>query len=140
GVSRSGKRSVIGKGVSLAQYAWCKETDGLVAQGLTVTPDSRRIAENACLILSLHQELDAMRESSNPATRIGTTRRGIGPAYEDKVGRRAIRLMDLAELPELDVKIARLLVHHNALRSGLGLEPFESYSLSLVLPHLTPPR
>src|SRR3989449_4770701 len=77
--------------------------------------------ENATLILPLHQELDTIRESSNMLTRVGTTRRGIGPAYEDKVGRRAIRVMDLADLPSLDRKIGRLLTHHNALRRGLGL-------------------
>jgi Adenylosuccinate synthase len=79
GVVRPGKLSVIGNGVVLDPHALCREIDGLAAQGVTVTPDSLRIAENACLILSLHQELDAMRESSNAATRIGTTRRGIGP-------------------------------------------------------------
>jgi adenylosuccinate synthase len=122
GVVRPGKLSVIGNGVVLDPRALCREIDGLAAQGVTVTPDSLRIAENACLILSLHQELDAMRESSNSATRIGTTRRGIGPAYEDKVGRRAIRLMDLADIPALKPKIERLLSHHNALRRGLGME------------------
>jgi adenylosuccinate synthase len=122
GVVRPGKLSVIGNGVVLDPRALCREIDGLAAQGVTVTPDSLRIAENACLILSLHQELDAMRESSNAATRIGTTRRGIGPAYEDKVGRRAIRLMDLADIPALKPKIERLLTHHNALRRGMGME------------------
>src|SRR5262249_8491723 len=80
-----------------------------------------RIAENATLILPLHRELDAIRESENAPTRVGTTRRGIGPAYEDKVGRRAIRVMDLADPPGLGRKIERLLAHHNALRRGLGL-------------------
>ena len=93
GVVRPGKLSVIGNGVVLDPRALCKEIDGLAAQGVTVTPESLRIAENVVLILSLHQELDALRESSNAATRIGTTRRGIGPAYEDKVGRRAIRVI-----------------------------------------------
>src|SRR5262249_55424412 len=83
---------------------------------------SLRVAENATLILPLHQELDAIRESSNTLTRVGTTRRGIGPAYEDKVGRRAIRVMDLADPLALGRKIERLLAHHNALRPGLGLE------------------
>jgi adenylosuccinate synthase len=122
GVVRPGKLSVIGNGVVLDPRALCKEIDGLAAQGVKVTPEGLRIAENAVLILSLHQELDALRESSNAATRIGTTRRGIGPAYEDKVGRRAIRLMDLADIPALKPKIERLLAHHNALRRGLGLD------------------
>jgi adenylosuccinate synthase len=121
GVVRPGKLSVIGNGVVLDPDALCREIDVLAAQGVAVTPDSLRIAENACLILPLHQELDAIRESSNSVSRIGTTRRGIGPAYEDKVGRRAIRLMDLADIPALKPKIERLLAHHNALRRGLGL-------------------
>ena len=123
GVVRPGKLSVIGNGVVLDPRALIEEIDRLAAQGVSVTPDSLRIAENATLILPLHQQLDLARESSNISTRIGTTGRGIGPAYEDKVGRRAIRLMDLAELPALNGKIDRLLAHHNALRRGLGLEP-----------------
>ena len=121
GVVRGGKLSVIGNGVVVDPRALLEEIDRLKGQGVTVTPDNLRIAENATLILPLHQELDAARESSNALTRIGTTRRGIGPAYEDKVGRRAIRVMDLADLPSLDRKIERLLSHHNALRRGLGL-------------------
>jgi len=138
GVVRPGKLSVIGNGVVLDPRALCKEIDGLAAQGVTVTPDSLRIAENACLILSLHQELDAMRESSNSATRIGTTRRGIGPAYEDKVGRRAIRLMDLADIPALKPKIERLLAHHNALRRGLGMEEVSVAALHDELASVAP--
>jgi len=138
GVVRPGKLSVIGNGVVLDPRALCKEIDGLAAQGVTVTPDSLRIAENACLILSLHQELDAMRESSNSATRIGTTRRGIGPAYEDKVGRRAIRLMDLADIPALKPKIERLLAHHNALRRGMGMEEVLAATLHDELASVAP--
>src|SRR6266700_1545776 len=122
GVVRPGKLSVIGNGVVLDPRALVEEIDRLKGQGVNVTPQSLRIAENATLILSLHQELDAIRESSNALTRVGTTRRGIGPAYEDKVGRRAIRVMDLADPLALGRKIERLLVHHNALRRGLGLE------------------
>src|SRR3954463_6880194 len=121
GVVREGKLSVIGNGVVLDPRALIEEIGRLREQGVTVTPNSLRIAENVCLILPLHQQLDVARESSNSATRIGTTGRGIGPAYEDKVGRRAIRLMDLADLPALDGKIERLLAHHNALRRGLGM-------------------
>ena len=138
GVVRPGKLSVIGNGVVLDPRALCKEIDGLAARGVTVTPDSLRIAENVVLILSLHQELDALRESSNAATRIGTTRRGIGPAYEDKVGRRAIRLMDLADIPALKPKIERLLAHHNALRRGLGLEEIASGTLHDELAAVAP--
>src|SRR5262252_4704537 len=138
GVVRPGKLSVIGNGVVLDPHALCREIDGLAAQGVTVTPDSLRIAENACLILSLHQELDAMRESSNSVSRIGTTRRGIGPAYEDKVGRRAIRLMDLADIPALKPKIERLLAHHNALRRGLGMEEVAATTLHDELASVAP--
>src|SRR6266571_3472148 len=123
GIIRPGKLSVIGNGVVLDPTALIEEIDRVAAQGVEVTPDNLRIADNTTLILSLHRDLDALRETSNALTRIGTTKRGIGPAYEDKVGRRAIRLMDLADLPGLGAKIARLLVHHNALRCGRGLEP-----------------
>ena len=126
GVVRQGKLSVIGNGVVLDPRALLDEIGRLAAQGVKVTPQNLRIAENATLILPLHQELDAIRESSNALTRIGTTRRGIGPAYEDKVGRRAIRLMDLADLPALGPKIERLLAHHNALRRGLGLDEVDA--------------
>src|SRR5207237_9203495 len=112
----------IGNGAVLDPHALLEEIGRLAHQGVAVTPDNLCIAENATLILPLHQELDAARESSNALTRIGTTRRGIGPAYEDKVGRRAIRVMDLADPPALGRKIERLLAHHNALRRGLGLE------------------
>ena len=122
GVVRPGKLSVIGNGVVLDPRALMEEIDRLDGQGVKVTPQNLRIAENATLILPLHRELDAIRESSNALTRVGTTRRGIGPAYEDKVGRRAIRVMDLADLPMLNGKIERLLAHHNALRRGLDLD------------------
>jgi adenylosuccinate synthase len=120
-VVRDGKLSVIGNGVVVDLHALIREIEKLRAQGVDVTSDRLRIAENATLILPLHQELDVARERASGANAIGTTGRGIGPAYEDKVGRRAIRLMDLADLPSLDGKIARLLAHHNALRRGLGM-------------------
>src|SRR5499427_7531790 len=107
GVVRPGKLSVIGNGVVLDPHALVEEIARLKSQGVEVTPESLRIAENVTLILPLHQELDAFRESSN-RYHIGTTRRGIGPAYEDKVGRRAIRLMDLADLSVIGDKIDRL--------------------------------
>lgn len=120
GVARQGKLSVIGNGVVLDPHALAEEVERLAGQGVVVTPETLRVAENATLILSLHRELDALRENSNTGTKIGTTKRGIGPAYEDKVGRRAIRLMDLKNLTTLPAKIDRLLGHHNALRRGLG--------------------
>ena len=138
GVVRQGKLSVIGNGVVLDPQALLDEIGRLAQQGVKVTPQSLRIAENVPLILPLHQELDAIRESSNTLTRIGTTRRGIGPAYEDKVGRRAIRLMDLADLPALAPKIERLLAHHNALRRGLGLDEVKKQAVEQHLAGIAP--
>jgi adenylosuccinate synthase len=124
GIVRPGKLSVIGNGVVLDPYHLSLEIDKAREQGVEVTPDNLKVAENVPLILSLHRELDAHRESATIAgVKIGTTKRGIGPAYEDKIGRRAIRLMDLAEPEELDGKIARLLAHHDPLWRGLGLTP-----------------
>src|SRR5687767_1155864 len=112
GVVRPGKLSVIGNGVVLDPHALIAEIAKLEGQGVAVTPENLRIADNATLILSLHRELDLMREAAAATgAKIGTTGRGIGPAYEDKVGRRAVRLMDLADLPTLPQKIERLLVH-----------------------------
>jgi adenylosuccinate synthase len=142
GVLRPGKLSVIGNGVVVDPSALLEEISRLAREGVAVTPDNLRIAENVTLILPLHQELDAFRESSNANTRIGTTKRGIGPAYEDKVGRRAIRLMDLADMASLNGKIDRLLAHHNALRRGSGLEEIESKTvyerLAAVAPKILP--
>jgi adenylosuccinate synthase len=142
GVLRPGKIAVIGNGVVLDPQALIEEIGRLGAQGVEVTPANLRIAENATLILSLHRELDSFRESSNSAMRIGTTRRGIGPAYEDKVGRRAIRLSDLADLPALPRKIERLLAHHNALRRGCGLAEVDAQGLydelATVAPRVLP--
>lgn len=121
GVVRDGKLAVIGNGVVIDPHALMAEIERLGEQGVVVTPDNLRIAENATLILSLHSELDGIREdAAAKGTKIGTTRRGIGPAYEDKVGRRAIRVLDLANLDSIGPKIERLLTHHNALRRGLG--------------------
>jgi adenylosuccinate synthase len=138
GVVREGKLSVIGNGVVLDPRALLEEIERLKTQGVAVTPNSLRIAENVTLILPLHQELDRTRESANAANRIGTTGRGIGPAYEDKVGRRAIRLMDLANLPALDRKVDRLLSHHNALRRGLDLEPIPATAVCAYLSDVAP--
>ncbi|MDB5601919.1 MAG: Adenylosuccinate synthetase [Xanthobacteraceae bacterium] len=121
GVVRGGKLSVIGNGVVLDPQALLEEIERLASQGVAVTPENLRIAENVTLILPLHRDLEAIREAATSTSRIGTTKRGIGPAYEDKVGRRAIRLMDLAELDAIGPKIERLLAHHNAMRRGLGM-------------------
>lgn len=126
GIVRKGKLSIIGNGVVLDPYALIAEIDRLKDQGVEVTPENLMIAENTPLILSLHRDLDRYREEANTSLKIGTTGRGIGPAYEDKVGRRALRLMDLADERDLNPRIERLLVHHNALRKGLGQELLES--------------
>ncbi|MSP33106.1 MAG: adenylosuccinate synthase [Pseudolabrys sp.] len=136
GVVRGGKLSVIGNGVVIDPQALLNEIATLKKQGVAVTPENLRIAENATLILPLHQELDAHRESGT--SKIGTTKRGIGPAYEDKVGRRAIRFMDLADLPALSAKIDRLLAHHNALRRGLGLEQLDGAAIYQYLAGVAP--
>jgi adenylosuccinate synthase len=122
GVVRPGKLSVIGNGVVFDPHAFVAELSRIRELGVEIGPDRLKIAENTALILSLHRELDGFREdaASNSGTKIGTTRRGIGPAYEDKVGRRAIRVMDLADTDTLAAKVDRLLTHHNALRRGLG--------------------
>ncbi|MCC7346236.1 MAG: adenylosuccinate synthase [Variibacter sp.] len=141
GVVRPGKLSVIGNGVVIDPYALMEEIDRVAAQGVEITPETLRVAENATLILPLHKDLDLLRESSN-AGRIGTTGRGIGPAYEDKVGRRAIRVMDLADLDSLPRKVERLLAHHNALRRGMRLDEVDPDAvcdeLAAVAPRVLP--
>jgi adenylosuccinate synthase len=125
-----GKLSVIGNGVVFDPHAFVAEVERLGKQGVKVTPDILKIAENTPLILSVHGELDRLRESTAKAgTKIGTTGRGIGPAYEDKAGRRSIKVMDLADLEALPAKIDRLLAHHNPLRRGLGVEEIKPETL-----------
>ncbi|PIT69493.1 adenylosuccinate synthase [Bartonella tribocorum] len=124
-----GKLSIIGNGVVVDPHHFVAELKKLCDQGIKITPEVLRIAENAPLILSLHRDLDAIRESGLSGLKIGTTKRGIGPAYEDKVGRRAIRVMDLAEKDTLMAKIERLLRHHNALRCGMGVAEIDSQAL-----------
>jgi adenylosuccinate synthase len=138
GIVRPGKLSVIGNGVVVDPVALAEEVTRLQAQGLSISRDNLRVADTCTLILPLHRELDGFRENSNAGTKIGTTKRGIGPAYEDKVGRRAIRLMDLADLPALPARIERLLAHHNALRRGLGLEEVSAGSLYQTLADVAP--
>ena len=125
GIVREGKLSVIGSGVVIDPTAFSKEVELLRSQGVKISPVNLAIAENACLILPLHGELDRLREEAAGAGKIGTTGRGIGPAYEDKVGRRAVRVADLRDLDALTARIERLLTHHNALRKGFGAEPVE---------------
>ena len=124
-----GKLGVIGNGVVLDPDALLSEIEKVTAQGLKVTPENLRIAENVPLILPLHPALDKAREAARGEGKIGTTGRGIGPAYEDKVARRAIRLCDLAEPETLDKKLNELLLHHNTLLRGLGAEQFTKDAL-----------
>ncbi len=139
GIVRPGKLSVIGNGVVVDPHHFVKEIAAIEAQGVAVTPDNLKVAENAPLILSLHRELDAHREgASTGGTKIGTTMRGIGPAYEDKAGRRSIRVMDLAEPDTLDDKIARVLAHHNPLRRGLGLPEIDPRAIRDELMSVAP--
>ena len=133
-----GKLSVVGNGVVIDPWALFDEIARVEAQGLTITPELLVIADNACLILPIHRELDGAREAAAGANKIGTTGRGIGPAYEDKVGRRAIRVADLADLDHLEAKIDRLLTHHNALRSGLGLAEVDVAALVQSLKDIAP--
>jgi adenylosuccinate synthase len=120
-----GTLSVIGNGVVLDPWALEAEVGKLRAQGVEITPDNLQIADNCPLILPFHRDLDALREDASGAGKIGTTRRGIGPAYEDKAGRRAIRVCDLAHLGQLGPQIDRLCAHHDALRVGFGELPID---------------
>jgi len=129
GIVRKDKISVIGNGVVVDPWHLLQEIEKLAGQGVVITPENLMIAENAPLILPLHGELDRARENQNSIAKIGTTGRGIGPAYEDKVGRRAIRVADLGDKATLTTRIERLLVHHDALRRGLGMEPVDSKKL-----------
>jgi adenylosuccinate synthase len=138
GIVRPGKLSVIGNGVVIDPWALIDEIEKLKSQGVTVTRDNLRIASNATLILPLHRELDQIREAAAGAGKIGTTGRGIGPAYEDKVGRRAIRVEDLLNLDALSAKIERLLAHHNALRRGLGMAELNARDLTAILAEIAP--
>jgi adenylosuccinate synthase len=133
-----GKLGIIGNGVVVDPEALLTEMARLTAQGLKITPETLRIAENAALILPLHGALDRAREAARGEHKIGTTGRGIGPAYEDKVARRAIRVCDLAEPETLSAKLDELLLHHNTLLRGLGAEPFEKQVLLDRLLELAP--
>ncbi len=138
GVVRPGKLSIIGNGVVVDPWAFVDEVARIRERGVTVTPDCLMVAENAALILPLHRELDSARESSNSVQRLGTTKRGIGPAYEDKVGRRALRVVDLKDPKSLPTKIERLLAHHNALRRGSNLPEIDADALLEALKDIAP--
>ena len=138
GVVRPGKLAVIGNGVVVDPWAFADEVAKLRVLGVEITPEYLIIAENAVLILPLHRELDVHRETSNSVQALGTTKRGIGPAYEDKVGRRALRVIDLKDMAALPAKIDRLLAHHNALRRGIGAEEIEAQAVLASLKEIAP--
>ncbi len=138
GTVRPGKMSMIGNGVVIDPWALIEEIDRLAEQGVKVTPETLRIAENACLILPFHGELDRAREGARDGQRIGTTGRGIGPAYEDKIGRRAVRLCDLADATTLQHRVAQTLAHHNLLRAGHGLSAVDGDALCAALTQIAP--
>ncbi len=138
GIVRDGKVSVIGNGVVVDPWALVDEMDRLRDQSISITPVNLVIAENVPLILPLHGELDVLREAAAGDKKIGTTKRGIGPAYEDKVGRRAIRLIDLAYPSTLKEKVEKLLTHHNALRRGLGVKELNPEALVEKLKQIAP--
>ena len=138
GVVRGGKLSVIGNGVVLDPWHLIEEIKIVRSQGVDISPENLIIAENTPLILPIHGELDRAREGLNKVAKIGTTGRGIGPAYEDKVGRRAIRVADLADRSTLEARIDRLLLHHNTLRRGMELEEIDKSGLVADLHEIAP--
>ncbi|GGD46712.1 adenylosuccinate synthase [Erythrobacter arachoides] len=134
----TGTLSLIGNGVVLDPWALQAEISRLEAQGVSITPDNFGVADNCALILPLHRDLDGLRENAAGAGKIGTTGRGIGPAYEDKVGRRAIRVCDLAHLDDLTPQLDRLCAHHDALRAGFGQPPVDRGALVTELRAIAP--
>ncbi len=133
-----GKLSIIGNGVVVDPWALLAEIDRIAEQGVKITPETLKIAENAALILPLHSHIDKAREEASGSSKIGTTGRGIGPAYEDKVARRAIRVCDLADDAVLEQKVERLLAHHNALLRGLGMPEVDGAELLAKIRDVAP--
>ena len=138
GIVRKGKMSILGNGVVIDPWALLSEIDEINKQGVDVTPDNFMISEAASLILPFHQEMDEIREDAAGKEKIGTTRRGIGPCYEDKVGRRSIRVMDLRSESNLDNRLENVLHHHNAIRKGLNKKVFEKNTLKKELLKIAP--
>jgi adenylosuccinate synthase len=138
GIVRPEKVSIIGSGVVVDPWALIKEIEAIKQKGVAVSPANLKLAENATLILPSHGQIDRAREETKGANKIGTTGRGIGPAYEDKVGRRAIRVCDLADPASLPAKIDNVLVHHNALLRGLGSPEVEAGPLLQALKEIAP--
>jgi len=138
GIVRKGKMSILGNGVVIDPWSLLNEIDEIKKQGIDVTPDNFMISEAASLILPFHQEIDEIREDAAGKEKIGTTRRGIGPCYEDKVGRRSIRVMDLRSETNLDSRLENVLEHHNAIRKGLNKKIFEKNTLKKELLKIAP--
>lgn len=138
GIVRKGKISILGNGVVIDPWALLNEIEEIKKQGVDVTPDNFMISESASLILPFHQEMDEIREDAAGKGKIGTTRRGIGPCYEDKVGRRSIRVMDLRSESNLDNRLENVLLHHNAIRKGLNKKIYEKDKLKKELLEIAP--
>jgi len=138
GVVRPGKLSIIGNGVVIDPFELFKEIEAIGKLGVNVTPETLKIAENAVLILPIHKRIDQAIETLRGSSKIGTTGRGIGPAYEDKVGRRAIRICDLTDVSVLESKLDILLAHHNALLKACGAEPMEKKDILAGLEEIAP--
>ena len=138
GIVRKGKVSILGNGVVIDPWALLGEIEEIKKQGIDVTPENFMISESASLILPFHQEMDEIREDAAGKGKIGTTRRGIGPCYEDKVGRRSIRIMDLRSESNLDNRLENVLLHHNAIRKGLNKKVYEKNKLKKELLKIAP--
>ena len=138
GIVRKGKISILGNGVVIDPWALLEEISEIKKKGINVTPENFMISESASLILPFHQEMDEIREDAAGKSKIGTTRRGIGPAYEDKIGRRSIRVMDLVSESNLDHRLETVLIHHNAIRKGLGKQIYKKEQLKKDLLKIAP--
>ncbi len=138
GIVRKGKISILGNGVVIDPWSLLSEIEDIKKQGIDVTPENFMISESASLILPFHQEMDEIREDAAGKEKIGTTRRGIGPCYEDKVGRRSIRVMDLRSENNLENRLESVLSHHNAIRKGLNKKVYEKSELKKKLLKIAP--
>ena len=138
GIVRKNKISIIGNGVVVDPWALLEEIKEIKSKGVEINENNFIISESANLILPFHREMDKIREDAAGKGKIGTTRRGIGPAYEDKVGRRSIRVMDLRSESNLDQRLESVLLHHNAIRKGLGKKTYEKEKLKKKLLEIAP--
>ena len=138
GIVRKGKISILGNGVVIDPWALLEEIKEIRSKGINVTPENFMISESASLILPFHKEMDELREDTAGKSKIGTTRRGIGPCYEDKVGRRSIRVMDLRLKKNLDERLKNVLLHHNAVRKGLKKKIYKKDDLKKELLKIAP--